>query len=326
MSNIRASDVFGSVFGRFGWFITAPVVIPLFIYQGIKTTLPAKLKEKFKDIQAKAVSDAQKRASASPGYYKTSGYSTREVSPANSESNLKIYAASIISEMINRGFTYDTAGLAEYQRKMSKLPKILKKIPSVNNLFDITYHNKAFSLKKALGDLKGSCQELSIVTAISLVSQTEKWGFNPSAKKAKIQDKITSVDDLKFLESFPADTKVKLVFGDLIDSAGKPEKHVIIETTYTDPIGTKKTMVIDPALIFSASSKSAQRLTAAKFCFVKPEIYVTNLHNDYGCSFSPSAEIELKKDRPMENLYRDLYITSRIYPETPNYTYRERKV
>ncbi len=323
MSNIKASTAFGSLF-RFAWFITAPILIPLYIYQGVKTTMPSKLKEKFKDIQAAAVANAQARASATHGYYRTSGYSTREVSPANSESNLKIYATSIIAEMIDRGFTYDTVAFAGYERKIDKLPKLLKSNASIRKRLAIRYHNKTFSLKKTLGDLKGSCQELSIVTAIALASQIERWGFNSAAGDLKIQDKITSVDHIKFLQSFPADTKVKIIFGDLVDPAGKPDSHAIIETTYTNAAGESKTMIIDPALIFGATSKSAQRLTSRKFCFVTPETYATNLANNYGCSFTPNTEIEIKQNRPIENLYRDLYSIGRLYSDTPNYFYRAR--
>lgn len=324
MSNIKFGTAFGSLF-RFGWFVTAPVLISMYAAQTAQTTLTPKLKDSFKDLQATAVKRARAIASTKPGYYYSSGYSTKLVTPNNAK-NLNAYINMLIDEMITRGYHYDTAGFNEYTRKVNKIPRFLKGIKSINNRLELKYHKDCFNLKQTLGELKGSCQELSTIVAISIASQIEKWHSNPVKAGSKVQNKIDMPEDFAFIESLPKDTKVKIVFGNMTDASGSVDEHALVELEFTNTAGKRRTAVIDPAIIFCQSTPADMRSAQKDYCCVTPEDYAKNLMRDTGSTFSPDSEIELKNNQPIENLYRDLYNTGRLYPETENYIFRQRTI
>ena len=322
MSNIKAETAFGRLFS-FGWFI-APVLIAKFIYGNIKSTLPPKLKDDFKQMQAEAISDAQIQASAYPDYYEASGYSTT-VSKRNAGRNLAIYSRSILEKMIQAGFSYDMGAYSTYQAKMNALPKIIKSSKSLSHRASLTYHKKLFSLKKTLGDLKGSCQELSILVAIAIASQRETKGLGKLTQSTQMQDKIVSRKDLELINALPNDRVVKIVFGDITNTiTGAVEPHALVEVSYTKSTGEKKTAVIDPAMILSQPTTADKNRAMSYFCFVTQEKYAENLKLLSNQEFNPTSEIEIKRNRPIESIYRDLYDTARIYEETKNYKFKPR--
>ena len=323
MSGLNAKDVLSTLKGF--WILTFPVTLASAVVGGIKSTLSHENKEKMKTLQKKAVLSAMMLAKRNPGYKEWFGYELR-ASKKNGEENLKLFTLAILEQMINDGYEYDFLGFSNLQKRLRKFNKAaIIKNTKLYNFFRCKAHNKEFSLKKTISTLSGSCQELSVVISMLLASQSEKSGMGKITGKGKTQNLLTP-EEQEFLTTLPTDRKFKIVFGDLIDnSRGITNSHVIVEIEFSNPVTNEhKTMVIDPATIFAGTSSASKKSLMRKYAWVTPTTYGINIMNDMNYSFVPESEIEIKNDTPIEKIYRHLFDTSRLYPHTEAYDFRER--